>query len=212
MSMRPMTHPRYRPEALSQDRAVSLSSGPSVGSEYPLLGLTRNGRLLLCARRKQRTRIRMSSRGYATCASFPSSRTANSGCSTLRASTSRRVLDTGGVKASRIPRGADDRERLSEFEGSFAACGWRPSMTRSTRAFPNLRHDRIALKVNEEDDNLRRTDFRAQAVTARLTRDAAAAMEWLLGRIANSFGSICAPLVIGNRPETDRLIAERAMS
>jgi len=38
----------------------------------------------------------------------------------------------------------------------------------TTRVFPNLKHDRLALKLNGKDDNLRRADFRVLATTAGL--------------------------------------------
>ena len=38
----------------------------------------------------------------------------------------------------------------------------------TTRVFPNLKHDRMALKLNGRDDNLRRPDFQAMARTAGL--------------------------------------------
>ena len=36
----------------------------------------------------------------------------------------------------------------------------------TTRVFPNLKHDRLALKLNGKDENLRRADFLALATTA----------------------------------------------
>ena len=38
----------------------------------------------------------------------------------------------------------------------------------TTRVFPRLEHDRLALKLNGKDDKLRRADFRAFAATAGL--------------------------------------------
>ena len=38
----------------------------------------------------------------------------------------------------------------------------------TTRVFPKLAHDRMALKLNGKDDKLRRADFRALANTAGL--------------------------------------------
>jgi len=43
----------------------------------------------------------------------------------------------------------------------------------TTRVFPQLRHDRLALKLNGRDDHLRRADFRALARTAGLRATAA---------------------------------------
>ena len=42
-----------------------------------------------------------------------------------------------------------------------------------TRVFPNLAHDRMALKLNGKDNNLRRADFKTLATTARLKTTAA---------------------------------------
>ena len=38
----------------------------------------------------------------------------------------------------------------------------------TTRVFPRLKHDRLALKLNGKNDNLQRADFRALATTAGL--------------------------------------------
>ncbi|MGH7806014.1 MAG: HipA domain-containing protein [Candidatus Binatia bacterium] len=43
----------------------------------------------------------------------------------------------------------------------------------TTRVFPGLEHDRMALKLNGKDDNLRRADFRGFARTAGLKAAAA---------------------------------------
>jgi len=40
--------------------------------------------------------------------------------------------------------------------------------TVTTRVFPSLRHDRMALKLNDKDDNLRRADFKTVATRAGL--------------------------------------------
>jgi serine/threonine-protein kinase HipA len=51
----------------------------------------------------------------------------------------------------------------------------------TTRIFPRLKHDRMALKISGKDDNLRRADFRTFAATAGLkTVDADAAIDEML--------------------------------
>jgi serine/threonine-protein kinase HipA len=57
----------------------------------------------------------------------------------------------------------------------------------TTRVFPNLKHDHMALKLNGKDDNLRRADFRALATTAGLRAgDADAAMDDMLTRMGGA--------------------------
>ena len=59
----------------------------------------------------------------------------------------------------------------------------------TTRVFPRLRHDRMALKVNGKDDRLRRTDFRALATTAGArASDADAAMDEIIERLKEAIG------------------------
>jgi serine/threonine-protein kinase HipA len=54
----------------------------------------------------------------------------------------------------------------------------------TTRVFPRLKHDRLALKLNGRDDNLHRGDFRALATTAGLKAgDADAAIDEMLHRM-----------------------------
>jgi serine/threonine-protein kinase HipA len=77
----------------------------------------------------------------------------------------------------------------------------------TTRVFPNLKHDRMALKLNGKDDNLRRADFRALATTAGLRAgDADAAMEDMLRRIGGAVDSIGLPQTIGHSKEAEKLI------
>jgi serine/threonine-protein kinase HipA len=58
----------------------------------------------------------------------------------------------------------------------------------TTRVFPNLAHDRMALKLNGKDDNLRRADFRTVAIRAGLK--AGLADEIIDGLIAAMNGAI----------------------
>ena len=77
----------------------------------------------------------------------------------------------------------------------------------TTRVFPDLKHDRMALKLNDKDDNLRRADFRALAATAGLRAgDADAAMEEMLRRIAGAVDRIAPPLTVGHGKEAAQLI------
>ncbi len=62
----------------------------------------------------------------------------------------------------------------------------------TTRIFPELKHDRLALKLNGKDDNLRRADFRALATTVGLRASSAdEAIDQVLlsiGRVLVSIG------------------------
>ena len=54
----------------------------------------------------------------------------------------------------------------------------------TTRVFPKLKHDRLALKLNGKDDNLRRADFQTLAATAGLRAGySEAAIDELLQRL-----------------------------
>ena len=64
----------------------------------------------------------------------------------------------------------------------------------TTRVFPRLRHDHLALKLNGKDDRLCRADFRAFASTAGLkTGDADAAIDEMLGRMKEAVDRITLP-------------------
>jgi len=61
----------------------------------------------------------------------------------------------------------------------------------TTRVFPQLKHDRLALKLNGKDDNLRRADFRALATTAGLrAAEADVAIDDLLQRLVGIIDQI----------------------
>jgi serine/threonine-protein kinase HipA len=67
----------------------------------------------------------------------------------------------------------------------------------TTRVFPNLKHDRMALKLNAKDDNLRRADFRTLATTAGLrARDADAVIDDVLKRMDGAIDGISLPAAI----------------
>lgn len=79
----------------------------------------------------------------------------------------------------------------------------------TTRVFPNLKHDRMALKLNGKDDNLRRDDFRTLAANSGLkTADADAAIDDTLSRLALAMDQISLPKVIERSQQTERLIEE----
>ncbi|MGH7856098.1 MAG: type II toxin-antitoxin system HipA family toxin [Candidatus Binatia bacterium] len=64
----------------------------------------------------------------------------------------------------------------------------------TTRVFPRLETDRLALKLNGKDDKLKREDFRAFARTAGLkAADANAAMDGVLRRVADAIERISLP-------------------
>jgi serine/threonine-protein kinase HipA len=79
----------------------------------------------------------------------------------------------------------------------------------TTRVFPKLKHDRLALKLNGKDDNLRRADFMALATTAGLrARDAEAAVDEVVQRLRSALETITLPKVIHLSDETRQMTAE----
>ena len=79
----------------------------------------------------------------------------------------------------------------------------------TTRVFPKLNHDRLALKVNGKDDNLRRADFIALATTAGLRAgDAESALDDVLQRLRSAIEVIAVPKTIELSDATLRMIAE----
>jgi hypothetical protein len=64
----------------------------------------------------------------------------------------------------------------------------------STRVFPRLERDRLALKLNGKDDKLRRADFRALAGTAGLRAgEADAAIDDLIARMNKALDRVTLP-------------------
>ncbi len=64
----------------------------------------------------------------------------------------------------------------------------------TTRIFPGLKHDHMALKLNGKDDQLRAKDFRTFARTVRLNAAAAdVAIEDMLGQVGQAVGRIYLP-------------------
>jgi serine/threonine-protein kinase HipA len=77
----------------------------------------------------------------------------------------------------------------------------------TTRVFPNLKHDRMALKLNGKDDNLRRTDFRALAANSGLkAADADSAIDDTLRQIASAIDRLSLPKTIEHSPEMEKVI------
>lgn len=79
----------------------------------------------------------------------------------------------------------------------------------TTRVFPNLKHDRMALKLNGKDDNLRRADFRRLAATAGI---AAAVLDKSLDQVLQGtqrgIDSIALPQKITPSVERAKLVEE----
>jgi serine/threonine-protein kinase HipA len=77
----------------------------------------------------------------------------------------------------------------------------------TTRVFPNLKHDRMALKLNGRDDNLRRADFRALAAHSGLkAADADAAIDETLRQMASAIDRLSLPKTIERSPDMEKLI------
>jgi serine/threonine-protein kinase HipA len=78
----------------------------------------------------------------------------------------------------------------------------------TTRVFPNLKHDRMALKLNGRDDNLRRADFRALAANAGLTvAEADAAIDSMLHDMRLAVERVALPERIARTVDTNSVIA-----
>jgi serine/threonine-protein kinase HipA len=79
----------------------------------------------------------------------------------------------------------------------------------TTRVFPNLRHDRLALKLNGKDDRLRRADFLALATNAGLkSADASAAIDVMLQRLQDAVKEAALPVAITYPNAFAKLTAE----
>jgi serine/threonine-protein kinase HipA len=79
----------------------------------------------------------------------------------------------------------------------------------TTRVFPKLEHDRLALKLNGKDDNLRRADFQALATTAGLRAgDAEGAMDEVVQRLRGALDGIAVPDAIQLSDETRQMTME----
>jgi serine/threonine-protein kinase HipA len=79
----------------------------------------------------------------------------------------------------------------------------------TTRVFPTLKHDRMALKLNGKDDHLRRSDFRALAINAGLrVADADAAIDDTLKRLGGAIHSITWPKTINRSGNEEEIVRE----
>lgn len=79
----------------------------------------------------------------------------------------------------------------------------------TTRVFPNLGHDRMALKLNGKDDNLRRADFRALATTAGIrSGDAAGAIDELVQQLVVAVERITLPMTVATTREAQKKVEE----
>jgi serine/threonine-protein kinase HipA len=76
----------------------------------------------------------------------------------------------------------------------------------TTRVFPRLARDRMALKLNGKDDKLRRADFRTFAATAGLkAADAEAAMDKLVEQMGEAIGNTGLPELAGYSSGGERM-------
>lgn len=79
----------------------------------------------------------------------------------------------------------------------------------TTRVFPNLKHDRMALKLSGKDDNLRCADFRTLATTAGLSAGVAdAAMDDMLQRLWGGVDRIALPGAMEFTDATRKMVAD----
>ncbi len=79
----------------------------------------------------------------------------------------------------------------------------------TTRVFPRLERDRLALKLNGKDDRLRRADFRAFAATTGLkASDADAAIDQVLQSMTDAVDRVTLPKAIRYQPEAEKRVHE----
>ena len=80
-------------------------------------------------------------------------------------------------------------------EGAFESVRLAPLYDAvTTRVFPRLERDHMALKLNGKDDNLRRADFKKFAATAGLkAADADAAIDQMLGKMGMAVAQVALP-------------------
>ncbi len=79
----------------------------------------------------------------------------------------------------------------------------------TTRVFPKLKHDRLALKLNGKDDNLRRADFRALATTIGLrVADADTVIDDLLMRLRHVIALITLPTEMVFTDDVRKIVSE----
>jgi serine/threonine-protein kinase HipA len=79
----------------------------------------------------------------------------------------------------------------------------------TTCVFPNLRRDRMALKLNGKDDRLRRADFQTFAKTARLKpEDADAVVDRMIEDLGKAAHSVALPLLPEYGPNGTKMAEE----
>jgi serine/threonine-protein kinase HipA len=72
----------------------------------------------------------------------------------------------------------------------------------TTRVFPNLAHDRMALKLNDRDDKLRRGDFKAVATRASLKAASAdEIIDKLIAAMKNAVDKVSMPVLVHYCPD-----------
>src|SRR5271170_3156760 len=76
----------------------------------------------------------------------------------------------------------------------------------TTRIFPGLKHDHMALKLNGKDDRLHAKDFRTFSRTARLTAtDADAAIDNMIGQVGQAVDRISLPALAEYGPNGKKM-------
>jgi serine/threonine-protein kinase HipA len=71
----------------------------------------------------------------------------------------------------------------------------------TTRVFPNLAHDRMALKLNGKDDKLRPADFKAVAIRAGLKAATAdGIIDGLIAAMENAADEVRLPVLAHDGP------------
>jgi serine/threonine-protein kinase HipA len=79
----------------------------------------------------------------------------------------------------------------------------------TTRVFPRLKHDHLALKLNGKDDNLRRGDFQALAATIGLKRaDADDAIDEMRAKLSKALDRIALPKKIDYAADGEKMAEE----
>jgi len=79
----------------------------------------------------------------------------------------------------------------------------------TTRVFPGLEHDRMALKLNGKDERLRRADFRAMAAVSGVrAEDANAAIDDVLERMAAAIDGVTVPTACARHAGSSAVVAK----
>lgn len=79
----------------------------------------------------------------------------------------------------------------------------------TTRVFSNLKHERLALKLNDRDNKLRRADLQSLPTMAGLRAGAAeGAVDEVFGRLSQALGGFALPKDVDFSEETRRMADE----